>query len=238
MMELATFGLISLPIILLARFANDEDESLFTRKRWDMVENQILARGIQNSPLIQAMLEIPRHKFIPPQLSHLAYDDSPVSIELEQTVSQPYIAALMTDLLRLNRGARVLEVGTGSGYQTAILARLGCEVFTVEIHDALRRQAESLLAGMSYGNIRFATADGYHGWSEHSPFDGIIVTAAPNHVPKALVNQLRLNGRMIIPVGGSTQELLLIRKTQEGSDIKTIAPVRFVPMTGEASKSS
>ena len=155
---------------------------------------------------------------------------------MDQTISQPYIVALMTELLRLKEKEKVLEVGTGSGYQTAILAEMGCEVYTVEILGPLLEKARNILESLGYDNIRYRTGDGYKGWEEFSPFDAIIVTAAPDHIPQPLIDQLKINGRMIIPVGDLYQELVLIKKKEKGVDMKTITPVRFVPMTGEAQK--
>jgi protein-L-isoaspartate(D-aspartate) O-methyltransferase len=202
-----------------------------------MVENQIISRGIHNSKVIKAMLRVPRHKFVPEGFRKFAYSDNPLPIGTDQTISQPYIVALMTELLKLNGGERVLEVGTGSGYQAAILAEVGCEVFTIEILDSLSAKAEEILRSLGYSNINYKIDDGYRGWPEHGPFDAIIVTAASEHIPEPLIQQLKVNGKMVIPIGDQYQELLLIAKTDKGIEKRTITPVRFVPMTGEAQRS-
>jgi protein-L-isoaspartate(D-aspartate) O-methyltransferase len=151
-----------------------------------------------------------------------------------QTISQPYIVALMTELLNPASGMKVLEVGTGSGYQSAVLAETGCELYTIEIVESLAMKARTILERIGYSNIAYRIGDGYQGWEEHAPFDGIIVTAAPGHVPPRLIEQLKVGGRMVIPVGDESQELLLIEKTETGITKKRITAVRFVPMTGES----
>ena len=163
-----------------------------------------------------------------------AYEDRPLPIGEDQTISQPYIVALMTEVLELEGDERILEIGTGSGYQAAILAEIVKEVYTIEIVESLARTAEERLKGMGYKNITVRFGDGYKGWVEHEPFDGVIVTCAPDHVPQPLVDQLKVGGRMVIPVGDRIQELVLLTKTEAGMVRKNIAPVRFVPMTGEA----
>jgi protein-L-isoaspartate(D-aspartate) O-methyltransferase len=235
--EIVFLTLTLLPIFLLTDFPTaEEDPDEYMSRRWEMVEKQLISRGIQDSRLIQAMLKIPRHMFVPEDLRESAYGDNPIPIGMDQTISQPYIVALMTELLRLKEGEKVLEVGTGSGYQTAILAEMGCEVYTIEILEPLLDKARKTLESLGYDNIRYRTGDGYKGWEEFSPFDAIIVTAAPDHIPQPLIDQLKINGRMIIPVGDLYQELVLIKKKEKGVDMKTITPVRFVPMTGEAQK--
>jgi len=231
--------LILIPfLLLLANFSTPEDNNdAHTQKRWEMIEKQIISRGIQDSRLIQAMLKVPRHRFVPEDLREFAYCDNPIPIEMDQTISQPYIVALMTELLKLKKGERVLEVGTGSGYQAAILAEMGCEVYTIEILEPLLEKARRVLESLDYHNIHYKVGDGYKGWKEHSPFDAITVTAAPDHIPQPLIEQLKIDGRMVIPVGDLYQELILIKKTVKGVEMKTITPVRFVPMTGEAQKS-
>lgn len=237
-MEFFILALTLLPIFLVANFSIPEDDSnVYAQRRWEMVEAQIISRGIRDSKLIRAMLKIPRHKFVPENLRDIAYGDNPLPIGIEQTISQPYIVALMTELLRLNSGEKVLEVGTGSGYQTAILAEMGCEVYTIEILEPLSEKAQQVLKSLGYEDIHYKIGDGYRGWTQFAPFDAIIVTAAPDHMPQPLIEQLKTNGRMIIPVGVQYQELLLIKKTDKGTDMKTVTPVRFVPMTGEAQKS-
>lgn len=235
-MEIIALVLILLPFLMLINFSMDDNDP-YAVKRWYMVERQIISRGIQNSKVIQAMLKVPRHKFVPDDLKDSAYSDSPLPIGMEQTISQPYIVALMTELLNPKDGEKILEVGTGSGYQTAVIAETGCEVYTVEILEPVAEKAKQILKDLGYENIHFKVGDGYRGWKEYAPFDAIIVTAAPDHIPQPLINQLKVKGRMIIPVGGLYQDLLLIRKTEKGVDMKTVTPVRFVPMTGEAKDS-
>jgi protein-L-isoaspartate(D-aspartate) O-methyltransferase len=225
-------------LVLLTNFsAYDDDTNIDTQQRFEMVEHQIISRGIQDTKIIKAMLQVPRHKFVPEGLRKVAYSDNPLPIGMEQTISQPYIVALMTELLKLKGGEKVLEVGTGSGYQAAILAEVGCEVYTIEILESLSAKAREILNSLGYTNINYKIGDGYGGWPEQAPFDAIIVTAASEHVPEPLINQLKVNGRMVIPIGDQYQNLLLIIKTDEGIEKKTVTPVRFVPMTGEARKS-
>ena len=206
------------------------------RLRREMVEKQIIARGVKDPRVIQAMLKVERHLFVPPPYRHLAYTDQPLPIGEGQTISQPYIVALMTELLELKGDEKVLEIGTGSGYQAAILAELAQEVYTIEIIPKLAVSARKRLEKLGYKNIKVKCGDGYMGWEEYAPFDAIIVTCAPDHIPKPLLEQLKEGGRMVIPVGEYYQELILVRK-KEGKIIKrSIIPVRFVPMTGEGVK--
>lgn len=201
--------------------------------RENMVKEQIVKRGIKDKRLIEAMRKVKRHEFVPKEYKHLAYSDQPLPIEYEQTISQPYIVALMTELLSLKGDEKVLEIGTGSGYQAAILAELTKEVFTIEILEPLATSAKNRLKKLGYRNIQVRCGDGYQGWPAHAPFDGIIVTCAPEHIPKPLVEQLKIGGRMVIPVGKYLQELALITKTEDGIKKRSVAPVAFVPMTGE-----
>jgi len=233
---LATVIFFTVVVLSIISITADDDGSL-TQKRWEMVETQIISRGIQNSKVIEAMLKVPRHVFVPEGLREGAYSDVPLPIGEGQTISQPYIVALMTELLGVQDGDKVLEIGTGSGYQTAILAEIGCFVYTVEIIESLSLRAQETLKGLGYEGIHFKVGDGYRGWSEYAPYDAIIATAAPDHLPKPLTEQLKEGGRMIIPVGDLYQELILFRKTAQGIKERTVTPVRFVPMTGEAQKS-
>lgn len=189
-----------------------------------------------DSRVLTALASVPRHEFVPPELRSLAYENRPLPIGHGQTISQPYIVAIMTDLLKLDSQARVLEIGTGSGYQAAILAELVDEVYSIEIIKPLAEQAASRLARLGYQNVTTKQGDGYYGWEQYAPFDAIIVTAAASHIPPPLITQLKVGGRMIIPVGSlfMAQELLLITK-EEGEKITTrqILPVRFVPLTGK-----
>jgi protein-L-isoaspartate(D-aspartate) O-methyltransferase len=206
------------------------DEAIFAEKRKQMVENQIKARGIKDLRVLEAMLKVKRHLFVPSDISHLAYEDRPLPIGGGQTISQPYIVALMTELLALKDTGRVLEIGTGSGYQAAILAELVNEVYTIELLEPLARQSEGLLKKLNYNNIKVKFGDGFLGWPEFSPFDGIIVTCAPEKIPPPLLRQLAEGGRLVIPVGTYSQELKLVRKIQERIIEGGIVPVRFVPM--------
>jgi protein-L-isoaspartate(D-aspartate) O-methyltransferase len=201
--------------------------------RETMVREQIAARGIRDPRVIEALREVPRHAFIPEPERSRAYDDGPVPIGQGQTISQPYIVALMTELLRPQPGDRVLEVGTGSGYQAAVLARLVSHVYTIELEESLASTAAALLRELKYENITVRTGDGYAGWPEHAPFDIVVVTAAPEQIPQPLIEQLQPGGRLIVPVGPrfNVQQLQLIEKDAAGA-IRTrdIAPVMFVPL--------
>ncbi len=210
-----------------------EEEAWFVRARRDMVEIQIRKRGIKDERLLRAMLEVERHKFVPREIQRFAYEDRPLPIEEGQTISQPYIVAIMTELLKLDGDERVLEIGTGSGYQAAILAELAKKVYTIEILEPLARRSKELLSDLGYENITVKLGDGYLGWEEHAPFDAIIVTCAPPHIPQPLIEQLAEGGRMVIPVGVYRQELKLLEKLDGQIKTSSIIPVRFVPMTGE-----
>jgi len=201
--------------------------------RCGMAEDQIISRGIRDPAVINAMLRIPRHEFVPSKFRESAYNDSPIPIGRGQTISQPYIVALMSEILRPAPGRKILEVGTGSGYQTAVLAETGAEVFTIEIIPEIAERTRLLLEKLGYADINFRIGDGNAGWEENAPYDGIIVTAAPGDVPEALVSQLKNGGRMVIPVGGEEQELLLIEKSEKGVAYRKVTSVRFVPMTGK-----
>ena len=184
--------------------------------------------------VLEAMRKVPRHEFVPPQLRHAAYRNRPLPIGEGQTISQPYIVALMTDLLQLPPHAKVLEIGTGCGYQTAVLGEIAGEVYSIEIVESLGRAAADTLARLGCANIKTRIGDGYAGWPEAAPFDAIIVTAAPDHIPPALIAQLKPGGRMVIPVGTLTQELMVVKKKPDGTTVKEdIVPVQFVPFTRE-----
>lgn len=213
-------------------------EKDFSTDRNRMVEDQIISRGIKNKKLIEAMREVPRHEFVPDNWKDYSYSDGPLPIGQGQTISQPYIVAIMTELLEVNEGDRILEIGTGSGYQAAILSKMGCEVYTVEIVEELTEKAKKVIEKLGYENIHFMVGDGYEGWKENSPYDGIIVTASPPEIPQPLLDQLKTRGKLVLPVGHDHQELELITKTESGSDIKDIIPVAFVPMTGKAQKTT
>jgi protein-L-isoaspartate(D-aspartate) O-methyltransferase len=211
-----------------------EEEPWLAEARARMVRDQIEARGVADSRVLEAMRAVPRHAFVPLELIRAAYQDHPLPIGHGQTISQPYIVALMSELLEVAPGEKILEVGTGSGYQAAVLSAMGAEVWTIEIVEPLGLQAKRVLEALAYPRIRFRVGDGYRGWPEAAPFDGIIVTAAPDHVPQPLVDQLAPGGRMVIPVGSGEQELLVLSRTEKGMVRERSIPVRFVPMTGEA----
>ena len=195
-----------------------------------MVEQQLRARGISDPSVLAAMARVPRHDFVPPPLADLAYADHPLPIGFDQTISQPYIVAYMTEAAQVAPTDKVLEIGTGSGYQAAILGELAREVYTIEIVPELADRSRRLLREKGYENVHVRTGDGYAGWPEHAPFDAIVVTAAPDHVPPALVQQLAMNGRMIIPVGRGEQEMRVITRTDRGVIEESTLSVRFVPL--------
>jgi protein-L-isoaspartate(D-aspartate) O-methyltransferase len=198
-----------------------------------MLDRQIRARGVVDERVLAAMARVPRDQYVPEVARARAYDDSPLSIGHGQTISQPYIVAYMTEALELSPDDRVLEIGTGSGYQTAILAELAREVYTIEIVEPLAAEAAGTLEAAGYTNVRTRVGNGYLGWSEAAPFDRIIITAAPEAVPQALVDQLAVGGIMVLPVGAFDQVLMTIRKTPSGVVTRETLPVRFVPMTGK-----
>jgi protein-L-isoaspartate(D-aspartate) O-methyltransferase len=195
-----------------------------------MVQIQIEARGVSDAKVLKVMRETPRHLFVPEEVRNMAYLDQPLPIGYQQTISQPYIVALMTELLELEGDEKVLEIGTGSGYQAAVLSQLARSVYTMEIVEPLAISSAALLQQQGYDNIEVRYGDGYKGWPEQAPFDRIIVTAAPEEIPQALVDQLAVGGRMVLPVGTHYQELVLLTKNQKRVTRKDIIPVRFVPM--------
>lgn len=196
-----------------------------------MVKDQIAARGVRDPRVLEAMRKVPRHLFVPAALERRAYDDTPLPIGLGQTISQPYIVGSMSDLLDAEPGMKVLEIGTGSGYQAAILAEMGVRVYSIEIVRELSERAKPLLERLGYGGVRLRTGDGYAGWKEEAPFDRVIVTAAPPEAPQALVDQLKPGGKMVVPVGREYQELLVIEKGLDGRVKRRVEyPVMFVPM--------
>lgn len=203
-----------------------------------MVNAQILGGGVTDARVLAAMRRVPRHRFLPDEESEDAYGDYPLPIGHGQTISQPFIVAYMTEALKLKPGEKVLEIGTGSGYQAAVLAELGMQVFSIEIVEPLARFAKEKLQQTGYDQVHVRAGDGYQGWPEESPFEAIILTAAPEHIPQPLLEQLAVGGRMILPVGGYAQDLVLIQRTEEGYQRKTLLPVRFVPMTGQAESDS
>ena len=205
------------------------------RPRLDMVEHQLRRRGIKNERVLGAMTRIPRHLFVPQDLQSEAYDDGPLPIGYGQTISQPYIVALMSELVRPQPDDQALEIGTGCGYQAAVLSELVRTVYSIEIIEPLAAQARLRLKKFGHDNVEVRLGDGYNGWEERAPFQIIIVAAAPDHIPRPLLDQLAIGGRMIIPVGRSSQELVLVEKLPDGSLARTnTSAVAFVPMTGVA----
>lgn len=202
-----------------------------------MVKEQIEARGIKDERVLEAMRSVPRHLFVPEDSRRRAYGDHPLPIGYEVTISQPYIVALMSELAELKPGQRVLEIGTGSGYQTAVLAQMGAEVYSIEIIEPLATSSTALLAELGYSNATVRHGDGYAGWPEHAPFDAIVVTAAPPRIPDTLREQLAEGGRLVLPVGERwSQQLMVIRRTQAGYEEHNVIPVAFVPMTGQVQR--
>jgi protein-L-isoaspartate(D-aspartate) O-methyltransferase len=210
-------------------------EADFAQRRNAMVTKQIENRGIHDARVLTAMRQVPRHEFVPQEFRESAYEDRPLGIGYGQTISQPYIVAFMTEQVAPKQNDRILEVGTGSGYQAAILSKLVTDVFSIEIVPELASRAAETLKRLGFTNVRAKAGDGYQGWPEHAPFDAIIVTCAPDHVPDPLINQLKEGGRLIIPVGDpGDQSLYLLEKRNGKIERRSVLPVRFVPMTGKA----
>lgn len=237
----AISALLMLPLILTECTDGKEVSGLnptedFKAMRQKMVETQIKARGVKDPRILAALLKVERHRFVPEKYLDSAYSDQPLPIGEGQTISQPYIVGLMTELLELKGDEKVLEIGTGSGYQAAILAELAKEVYTIEIIEPLASAARNRLSELGYQNVKVKAGDGYLGWPEIAPFDAIIVTAAPDHIPKPLVEQLKEGGRMVVPVGAYTQELKKIIKRSGKMVVLDVIPVLFVPMTGDGVK--
>ncbi len=216
------------------RAEDDGDGERERRRRLEMVDRQIAARGIGDAAVLEAMRDVPRHLFVPPSERAFAYSDGPLPIGHDQTISQPYIVALMTALVRPHPEMKVLEIGTGSGYQAAVLARCVREVFSIEIVEPLGRRARALLEELGCANVRVRIGDGYDGWPEEAPFDAILVTAAPDRIPDPLLAQLRTGGRLVVPLGIGVQDLVVVTKTEDGFVREVVTGVRFVPMTGKA----
>lgn len=213
----------------------EEDSDPRAAERENMVSFTIESRGVTDPDVLAAMRSVPRHMFVPEPYQGLAYADQPLPIGYGQTISQPYIVALMTEALALSANDRVLEIGTGSGYQAAILAEMGLNVYTIEIIPELAASAKTRLADLEYTDVQTRNADGYYGWEEEAPFDGVIVTAAPDHLPQPLIQQLADGGRMIVPIGpiGAVQTLWLFIKQGEELVAMNLGPVSFVPLTGD-----
>jgi len=208
----------------------------FENQRERMVRDQIEARGVRNYAVLRAMRKVPRHLFVPEAYRSRAYSDMPLPIGEGKTISQPYIVAYMTEALKLQPTDRVLEIGTGSGYQAAVLAECAKEVYSIEILPELAQQARDVLDVLGYSNVHIKIGDGYLGWPEKAPFNAIILTAAPPTLPPPLLDQLAEGGRLIAPIGTDFQQLILLKKTKEGFQKQSLLPVRFVPMTGRAQK--
>ena len=228
------FTILFVFLALSTGFAEDKYEDA----RKEMVEYQIKRRGITDEKVLSVMATIPRHLFVPSKYQGKAYGDYPLPIGYGQTISQPYIVALMTEILELEPDFRVLEIGTGSGYQAAVLSLIVDEVYTIEIKEALASEAETRLMKLGYSNVFVKDGDGYFGWPDAAPFDAIIITCAVNHIPPPLLEQLKDGGRLILPLGSTLYAQTLTLVTKEGEDytVKHLLDVRFVPMTGEAEK--
>ncbi len=224
------------PVFLMAEEL--EDTPKYREARKEMVSTQIRLRGVSNKDVLNAMIEVPRHSFVPKKLVSQAYEDHPVPIGQGQTISQPYVVALMTESLKLKGDERVLEVGTGSGYQAAILSRVAKEVYSIEIKERLYKKASKVLQLMGFTNVKTRHGDGYFGWAEAAPFDCIMITAAIDHIPPPLLKQLKKGGRLILPLGNpfSYQNLSLVTKDDNNYSVRQITGVLFVPMTGHALK--
>ncbi|MBI3814834.1 MAG: protein-L-isoaspartate(D-aspartate) O-methyltransferase [Nitrospinae bacterium] len=210
----------------------------FASARKKMVERDLKGRDIIDPKVLEIMGKVERHRFVDKHFQSVAYADHPLPIDEGQTISQPYIVALMTQVLKLKSGDKILEIGTGSGYQAAVLSEITPNIYTIEIRKKLADKAESRLKELGYGNVKVKAADGYFGWEEHAPFDAIIVTCAANHIPPPLTKQLKEGGRLVIPLGSTTyyQTLTLITKIKGELDVQHISGVAFVPMVGEAEK--
>jgi len=223
-------------VFTIGFFSSLSGQNKFEIKRKEMVNKQIQARGIADKNTLKALEVVPRHLFVPEEYLDQAYDDGPLPIGYGQTISQPYIVAYMTELLNVGPDDVVLEIGTGSGYQAAILSRIVKKVYTVEIVEELDLAAKERLKALNYDNVEVKIGDGYYGWEEHAPYSGIIVTAASEYIPPPLIKQLKDKGRMIIPVGSpfSVQNLMLVEKSGDKIRTKSLIPVRFVPLTRQS----
>jgi protein-L-isoaspartate(D-aspartate) O-methyltransferase len=223
-------------LLLFQTFSEGGDP--YALKRHEMVRKDIGGRDVKEPQVLSAMGKVQRHLFVPPSYRDQAYEDHPLPIGEGQTISQPYVVALMTEALKLKGGDRVLEIGTGSGYQAAILAEIAREVYTIEIRKNLAEKAESVLNDLGYRNVKVKYGDGYFGWEEAAPFDAVIITAAANHIPPPLIKQLKEGGRLIVPLGSTVyfQTLILATKRKGQLDVEQLGPVAFVPMTGEMLK--
>jgi protein-L-isoaspartate(D-aspartate) O-methyltransferase len=234
--NLVFLGILLIQLVLSILPAACQSKSDKWRPERQLLVQEIAGMGVENKDVLRAMNEVPRHLFVPSDETALAYWNQPLPIGFGQTISQPVVVAYMTEALKLKPADRVLEIGTGCGYQAAVLSLLVKEVFSIEIVKPLGETARKRLADLGYKNVTVRIGDGYRGWPENAPFDAIIVTAASEQVPKPLVDQLALGGRLVMPVGAEDQRLLRITKTKSGLNRETLMPVIFVPMTGEAQK--
>ncbi len=225
---------ICLSGVIEVKVVNAHEGDKYEKKRHKMVEKQIMSRNVRDPLVLKAMKKVKRHRYVPKSYQPYSYNDEPLPIGYGQTISQPYIVAYMTEALQLKGYEKVLEVGTGSGYQAAILAEIAKKVYTIEIVEPLCEEAESRLVAEGYQNVHCQCGDGYQGWPEEAPFDAVIVTAAPPEIPEPLIKQLKNGGRMILPVGEGFQELVLVTKKAGKIYKQSLIPVRFVPMTGQA----
>ena len=234
------FKFVIISFFFCLSYAAEKTDAGWWQKRAEiMVKNQLERRGIQDKGVLRVMRETPRHLFVPKNLEDAAYEDGPLPIGEGQTISQPYIVALMTELLELNGDERILEIGTGSGYQAAVLSTLVKKVYSIEIVKSLAETAGKRLKEMQYNNVTVKYGDGYEGWQEYAPFDAIIVTAAPDEIPQTLIDQLKIRGRLVLPVGTYFQKLKVITKMRDGEiGEKNIISVRFVPMVHSEKTSS
>ena len=220
---------------MLFRRKNSQNEPMsddYANLREKMVDEQIRKRGVKDKRVLEVMRKVPRHLFVDPDSMNAAYEDNAMPIQCDQTISQPYIVALMTELLELNTASKVLEIGTGCGYQTAVLAEMVAKVYTVEILPDLAESASKRFKEFGYRNIHQRYGNGYYGWEKYAPYDRIIVTAAPKKLPNRLIKQLAEDGLMILPIGDYHQDLVRIHRTEHGIECKNVSGVRFVPMTG------
>ncbi len=224
--------------VVVAGFAESSAEKARAKARRQMVEHDLRTRGIEDASVLKAMQQVPRHLFVPENRRRLAYGDFPLPIGKKQTISQPYIVAFMTQSLNLKKTDKILEIGTGSGYQAAVLAEIVARVYTIEIIPSLAKKAAGLLQSLAYTNIEVKAGDGFFGWPEAAPFDAIILTCSAEKIPQALIDQLKEGGRIILPLGrrNAIQSLILATKRSGKLDKEKILPVRFVPMTGEIEK--
>jgi protein-L-isoaspartate(D-aspartate) O-methyltransferase len=227
---------LAIALVACAREGPARAQDRETRERHALVKQYLADAGIKDPRVLQAMRDVPRHRFVPAHLRRSAYIDEPLPIGAGQTISQPYVVAYMTEALKVGPRDRVLEVGTGSGYQAAVLARVAGQVYSIEIVRSLGLAAEKLLGQLGYRNVKVRIGDGYRGWPKAAPFDAIMVTAAPDHVPPVLVSQLKVGGRLVMPVGRGLQRLVRITRTATGQTREDLLMVRFVPMTGEAQR--